>query len=398
MEMLLKASCRQGRSGEIMSCHKLLLHSLLAAVGVGVLGSLICCESTPANDRVTSPPKQSSDAPATVSTVPSSVALATMSTLPSRVEPATVSPQPSGDRVLVESKESIYNNIYVYRTGTYVSMTFGHNQDLFEESRYNTTDDRELPVPYTQFMTASLIYPSKVNSILEIGSGGGRTAWYLHRSLPKVQVTTVELDPTVVELSRRYFGIKDEPNFRIVTRDGRMFLAGSKDRYDVILIDAYRGPFVPFHLLTTEFYQSVKGHLAKGGVIAENVEPKTMLFDSAVKTLHAVFPQVEFYDASGDNVGGNVVMIAYDGEELSTSDLRRMAETHQFDYHLRYDLAQMLPHRFLLKPVGSSFDVVNQAGEQTAGIDDKAKVLTDDFAPVESLKAIARHNQKWTFQ
>jgi spermidine synthase len=199
-----------------------------------------------------------------------------------RTDSAAISPKQSGDdQVLVESRESIYNNIYLYRTGTYVSMTFGHNQNLFEESRCNTADDGELPIPYTRFMTASLMYPNKINSILEIGSGGGRTAWYLHRFLPKVEITTVELDPAVVELSRKYFGIKDEPNFRLVSRDGRIFLADSKAHYDVILLDAYRGTFAPFHMLTKEFYQSVKGHLAPGGVIAQNVEPTTMLFDSA---------------------------------------------------------------------------------------------------------------------
>jgi spermidine synthase len=325
-----------------------------------------------------------------------------------RAESAAISAKQSSDeQVLVESKESVYNNIYVYRTGTYLSMTFGHNQHLYEESRYNTADDRELPEPYTEFMTASLMYPKKINSILEIGTGGGRTAWYLHRFLPKVQITTVELDPAVVELSRKYFGIKDEPNFRVAARDGRMFLADSKDRYDVILIDAYRGPFAPFHMLTKEFYQIVKGHLAEGGVIAQNVEPSTMLFDSAVKTLYTVFPQVEFYDAggtgtssalTGSDVGNNVIAIAYDGEDRSSSDLSSMADKRQSEYGLRYDLRQMLPHRFLLKTVGASLDVVNQAGVATGGIDDKAKVLTDDFAPVESLKAIARHNQKWTFQ
>jgi spermidine synthase len=382
----------------MMSCHKLFLRLSLTVILGGVLGSLISCESAPVDHRASDSPKQSSDAHATVSTQPS-VTPATASTQPSNGAPASVSPnQSSDDRVLVESRESIYNNIYVYRTGTYVSMTFGHNQHLYEESRYNTADDRELPIPYTQFMTASLMYPSKINSILEIGSGGGRTAWYLHRFLPKVQITSVELDPVVVELSRKYFGIKDEPNFRVIARDGRMFLSDSKSRYDVILIDAYRGPFAPFHMLTKEFYQIVKAHLAEGGVVAQNVEPTTMLFDSAVKTLHAVFSQVEFYDASGDNVGGNVVMVGYDGQDLSSSDLHRMAETHESDYKLRYDLSQMVPHRFLLKPVGSSSDVVNQAGQETAGIDDKAKVLTDDFAPVESLKAIARHNQKWTIQ
>lgn len=357
-----------------MSFSKLLLRCLPGLICIGIAGSLGCRDNT-GNASANPSSKQSNGARATTSPQ-----------------------QDSGDRVLVESRESVYNNVYVYRTGTYLSMTFGLNQKLFEESRYNTVDERELPVPYTQFMTASLMYPDKINSILEIGSGGGRTAWYLHRLLPNVQITTVELDPTVAELSRKYFGIRDEPSFHLVSRDGRIFLAASKAHYDVILLDAYRGTFTPFHLLTKQFYQIVKAHLAPGGVIAVNVEPTTMLFDSAVKTLHEVFSQVEFYDASGSNVGGNVVMIAYDGQAISGSDLSRMAETHEFAYRPRYDLREMLRHRFLLKPVGASFDVVNQDGQATAGIDDSAKILTDDFAPVEALKAIQRHNQKWTSQ
>src|SRR6516164_927883 len=193
-------------------------------------------------------------------------------------------------RNLLESKESLYNNIYVYEQSPYVSMTFGHNRRIYTESVYNTRDERDLPVEYTRFMTAGLMYAKDVRSILEIGFGGGRTSWYLHRYLPNVQLTSVELDPTVVEPAKKYFGIKQEPNFQIVNRDGRLFLSESKDRYDIILIDAYRGPFVPFHLLTREFFQIVKDHLADGGVVAQNVEPSTMLFDSAVKTIASVFP------------------------------------------------------------------------------------------------------------
>ena len=63
-------------------------------------------------------------------------------------------------------------------------------------------------------------------------------AWYLHRFLPNVSVTSVELDPAVLELARKYFGIRDEPNFQVVNRDGRLFLSESKDKYDIILIDA----------------------------------------------------------------------------------------------------------------------------------------------------------------
>jgi len=280
-------------------------------------------------------------------------------------------------RNLLESKESLYNNIYVYEQPPYVSMTFGHNRRIYTESVYNTRDDRDLPVEYTRFMTASLMYAKDVHSVLEIGFGGGRTSWYLHRYLPNVQVTSVELDPTVVELARKYFGIKEEPNFQVVNRDGRLFLQESKEHYDLILIDAYRGPFVPFHLLTKEFYQIVKEHLADGGVVAQNVEPSTMLFDSAVKTINAVFPQLDFYRADG-----NIVTVAYDGAERKPEDLAGVARDRDKAYGLRYSLLEMLSQRRHIQIAGGNV------------IDPNAKVLTDDFAPVETLKNIERHNRK----
>ena len=280
-------------------------------------------------------------------------------------------------RNLLESKESLYNNIYVYEQPPYVSMTFGHNRRIYTESVYNTRDDRDLPVEYTRFMTASLMYAKDVHSVLEIGFGGGRTSWYLHRFLPNVQVTSVELDPTVVALARKYFGIKEEPNFQLVNRDGRLFLQESKEHYDLILIDAYRGPFVPFHLLTKEFYQIVREHLADGGVVAQNVEPSTMLFDSAVKTINAVFPQLDFYRADG-----NIVTVAYDGAERKPEDLAGVARDRDKAYGLRYSLLEMLSQRRHIQIAGGNV------------IDPDAKVLTDDFAPVETLKNIERHNRK----
>ena len=280
-------------------------------------------------------------------------------------------------RNLLESKESLYNNIYVYEQPPYVSMTFGHNRRIYTESVYNTRDDRDLPVEYTRFMTASLMYAKDVHSVLEIGFGGGRTSWYLHRYLPNVQVTSVELDPTVVELARKYFGIKEEPNFQVVNRDGRLFLQESKEHYDLILIDAYRGPFVPFHLLTKEFYQIAREHLADGGVVAQNVEPSTMLFDSAVKTINAVFPQLDFYRADG-----NIVTVAYDGAERKPEDLAGVARDRDKAYGLRYSLLEMLSQRRHIQIAGGNV------------IDPNAKVLTDDFAPVETLKNIERHNRK----
>jgi len=283
----------------------------------------------------------------------------------------------AGERKLLVEKESLYNNIYIYSDPPYVTLTFGHNGRLYTESTHNTKDDRELPVAYTRHMTAGLIYPKSIGSILEIGSGGGRTAWYLHRYLPDVPVTTVELDPEVVKLAQTYFGIKNEPNFFVVTRDGRLFLRESKARYDMIMIDAYRGPFVPFHLLTKEFYENVKAHLNDGGVLVQNIEPNTMLFDAAAKTIGSVFANVEFFLAEG-----NVVTVAYDGPKRTSDDLAKAAAARQAQYKLRYNLTKLL-------------DARREATGDVGVISPDAKVLTDDFAPVETLKAIETHNRKW---
>lgn len=278
---------------------------------------------------------------------------------------------------LLEQRESLYNNIYVTEKAPMVGLSFGHNKKFYAESIYNRDDDRELIVSYTRVMTVGLLYAKELRSILEIGSGGGRTAWYLHRFLPEVRITTVELDPAVAEMARKYFGIRDEPNFTLEARDGRLFLAQSKEKYDVIMLDAYRGPFVPFHLLTKEFYQLVMEHLTDGGVMVQNVEKTTMLFDSAMKTIGAVFPNIDTYKSDD-----NLITVAYRGPERKAEDLSAVAAERDKAYGLRYTLAAMLVDRKRIDPNDAQV------------VDAKAQVLTDDFAPVETLKGVERHNRK----
>ncbi len=206
-----------------------------------------------------------------------------------------------------------------------------------------------------------------------IGLGGGRTAWYHHKSVPDLHFTAVELDPSVAQVAQQFFGVKPEKNFDLEILDGRVWLTKSDQSFDLILVDAYRGPFVPFHLLTTEFYQEVAKHLKPGGVAVQNVEPSTMLFDSAVATIGAAFDNLDFYEGRG-----NIVIVAYNGPKRDPAELKRVAAERQARYGFRYDLTTILDRRY--QP---EFDAA-------------AKPLTDDFAPVEYLKAIDRHNQKQT--
>ena len=271
---------------------------------------------------------------------------------------------------LIEERASTYNNIYVYKDGKDVLMTFGHNRRFYTESIYDTTNELALPVTYTRFMTVGLAYAPAADNLLEIGFGGGRTAWYLHKHMPALDITCVELDPAVVELAKKHFGVRPEDKFKITVSDGRSYMVKSPETWNVIMVDAYRGPFVPFHLLTEEFYKIVKSKLKPGGVVVQNVEPTTMMFDSSVATIQKVFPNVEVFDA-----GGNIVTVAYDGPRRTQAELTARAEALQKEHKLLYPIGAFLPERRGVK--------------QSPG-----KVLTDDFAPVESLLAIEKHNRK----
>ena len=285
---------------------------------------------------------------------------------------ADMSPTRGGAPRLLAHVESLYNDIGVYQQADgLMLMTFGAKRLHYIESEANPKDPLDLPAVYTQSMTAGLAYASDLASAAIIGLGGGRTAWYYHKSVPDLDFTAAELDPAVVKLAGEYFGVHAEKNFAIAVEDGRIWLTKTDKDFDVILIDAYRGPFVPFHLLTTEFYQLVAKHLRPGGVAVQNVEPTTMLFDSAVATIKSAFQHVAFLHGEG-----NIVIVAYNGPVKDEATLQRQAAARTERYHLRYPLTEILARRF--SPVWN----------------EKTKPLTDDFAPVEYLKAITRHNEK----
>lgn len=272
---------------------------------------------------------------------------------------------------VIESVESEYNNIYVIKQGKLLYMNFGYRGSQYVESVYDLLDPTALSAQYTQYMTLAAAYAEKLERAAFVGLGGGRTATYLVRSFPELKMDVAELDPEVIRLAKKYFGAHESDRLKIHAQDGRIFLTRSRATYDAVFLDAYRGPFVPFHLLTQEYFELIKKRLNPGGVVAQNVEPSTMVLDSAIKTIASVFRNVETYEASG-----NVVIVAYDGEPIPPERLRERAAALTARYKLRYDLTELLKAR------------------TTITLQEGAQLLTDDFAPVEMLKTIRRHNER----
>jgi predicted membrane-bound spermidine synthase len=131
--------------------------------------------------------------------------------------------------------------------------------------------------------------------MLVIGNAGGTIARAYGRFYPDVEIDGVEIDPKLNEVARRFFGAGDNPRLHLIAADGRPFLETSNRTYDLIVVDAYRQPYVPFQLATQEFFEVARKHLRPGGAIALNVAATPddrRLSDAIGTTLLTAFPQV----------------------------------------------------------------------------------------------------------
>jgi spermidine synthase len=196
---------------------------------------------------------------------------------------------------------------------------------------------------------------------LIIGNAGGTMARALAHEYPGVQIDGVEPDPGVTAVGRQLMGMAQVPGLRVIDGDGRAWLATSQSRYDLIIVDAYRQAYVPFWLVTQEFFSLARSHLEAGGAIAFNMArvPGDDRVGQAVSgTLATVFPDVRVWPA----LSFNELVVGFD---LAVSPAA-----------LADRLAALPPDLRVLGPL-----VLAHLHAVTASTDP----LTDDRAPVEWL-------------
>ena len=188
--------------------------------------------------------------------------------------------------------ESAYSYIQVVKSGTETQLLLDEGSAV--HSIYDPTSlythgywDDVLLAPYF----GSGRVPGRVALV---GLAGGTVARQFTAIDGPIPIDGVELDPKIVDVGRRYFHMT-EPNLHVTVADGRYWMATRAGRYDVILVDAYRQPYIPFYLTTREFFESAKAHLQPDGVVAINVgrtPTDNRLVDALTGTLNAVFPNV----------------------------------------------------------------------------------------------------------
>ncbi|MEZ4865916.1 MAG: fused MFS/spermidine synthase [Caldilineaceae bacterium] len=208
------------------------------------------------------------------------------------------------------------------------------------------------------------------HDLLIIGLAAGTVSELYTSIYGPVAITGIELDPEIIAVGRTYFGMT-QPNLTPIAADGRRWLAqqSPSSQWRIIAVDAYRPPYIPFHLTTLEFFQLVQAHLTADGVVAINVgrtATNFALVDALAATLAQIFPTVYALDEPGpaDNLGNSLLVATVQPTSL-TDFVTKSAK-----------LPAGLPVEFR--------QFAQQAGAQARILHPSAQqIFTDDRAPVE---------------
>jgi spermidine synthase len=276
--------------------------------------------------------------------------------------------KPGFDGRLVTEKESLYNYIQVVNNqGTYELIL---NEGQAVHSLYNP-DYAVLGGEWAYFLPAPLFNnppyaTSDLHSACIIGLGAGTIPRNIDDTYGAIPMDGVEIDPEIVSLGRQYFDMR-EPNLHVVIQDGRYFLALNHKQYDLIAIDAYQQPYIPFQLTTKEFFQLTREHLTPHGVVAINAGrggSDFRLVNALASTMHAVFKNVFVYDVQGE---ANSIIVGMNDDTAQITNLAANLPTLS-QPNLAILAENVLSPEANLRQ-GSTHDIV----------------FTDDRAPVETI-------------
>ncbi len=179
--------------------------------------------------------------------------------------------QPDGDRVLELNEGQAVHSLY--RRGSYLTGGYW---------------DGMLTLPFAAL-------PDRPERVAVLGNAAGTTSRAYGHFFPGAEIDAVEIDPKLTEIGNRYFDMGSTENLTVYEEDARPWLRRSMGRYDVIAVDAYRQPYIPFYMATKEFFALVRDRLAPGGAVIVNVghpDGNDDLETVVGRTMAEVFPSV----------------------------------------------------------------------------------------------------------
>lgn len=259
---------------------------------------------------------------------------------------------------IILDTDSQYSRIWVTNVknqkGNYKTLQV----DMGLES-YLDTNSNEMGAEYLKFYDLFDYYNKNAKNTLLIG-GAAYTypIHYLNKYSDK-NIDVVEIDDKMTKIAEEEFGLNlNDDRIKVYSQDGRSFFNYSKNKYDTILIDAFKGLNAPFELTTYEALENAKTLLNDDGLVITNIisgiegnEADFLKYEYA--TYKAVFDDVKVFkvkEIRTPEETQNLILVGIKGN-LNIDDERK----NEYSYLLDRELT---------------------------GIESDKKIVTDDFAPI----------------
>lgn len=223
------------------------------------------------------------------------------------------------------SASTDWGKVMVRQQGDVRTLVFAEDGKETEESRMSVRAPHRPLLGYIrQMLAVTAVWQAQKRQppqeVLVVGLGGASLSNALAYEYPAAKVTSIELEPAVVEAARQYFFYKESETVVTIVDDARHFLETSDGRYDLIYLDAFAGLEVPETLRTVEFARLLDDHLKPGGAVIANVhfipEDNSARYQRA---LGEVFPESHLFENVAQGVG------LYSHSRMSLEDLPTQA-------------------------------------------------------------------------
>jgi spermidine synthase len=257
----------------------------------------------------------------------------------------------SGCAQAAERGQTIFRKVTPYATitvkkgkGGLLTLWFGGSK--YPDSAVKIGDPDHIEFEYVQALTVALALTSEPKRVLAVGLGGGTLPTFLRKHYPEMVIDTVDIDPDVVDVAKKFFGFREDAAMHAYVEDGRQFIEKCETPYDIIFLDAYGSEDIPYHMATKEFLQAVRRAAAPNGVVASNIlrAPDNRLHGEMVRTFQEVFGSV--YIVATKN-GPNEIVLAMPGNTpVGRASLARRASQLSEDQKLEFDIGSYVRSGF----------------------------------------------------
>jgi spermidine synthase len=268
---------------------------------------------------------------------------------------------------LIFEKNSLYQYIQVVEDAVKKERYVRNQKKEFTQGGIYINAPDKLLFEFTQMGFVSLAFMEKdPKDVLFIGLGAGAMPRYFSVRYPEAVIDIAEIDPDMLSVAQKYFYFKENDRMKVHIKDGRVFVKRAQKKYDWIILDAYQNDYIPFHLTTIEFLNEVKSRLKDDGVVVANITSpfRNKFFDSMVMTYKKAFPHLAVFKGKKS---ANFIFVATGGNKIKEKDnVLAMARKIQNDRKIDIDLE----------------DFASRYESSSAYEWESAKILTDDFAPV----------------